>query len=140
MAWRVTDSYPPDAVWGADFFTGSPQREVIDVDNAGRDVRRKERIVVSEREILDGDIVEGRICVSEQTIRSIGGELGLVDRRQMEHVVDDNERLRRRLNDAETENTQLRNALAALQAIGAPRGPVADVMPDTHTAQPLVEV
>lgn len=114
----IAPGYPGDAIGGADFFTLSGQRLVADVDpQTGEKVTRKERVVVVDRLILHSDLIEGRPCIGEQTIRSLGAELGLYDVVTVTRLRDEVERLTRRVHEVDAENTELRNIVAGLERV-----------------------
>lgn len=93
------DGYPAHAIGGSDFLTGAAQRVISDVDGNGNEIRRPERIVVTDREIPETEILDGVVCLSEQTIRTLGGLVGLADEphvkeltRRMRIAVDERDR------------------------------------------------
>lgn len=78
----LIDRFPLDASGGCDFLTGLGVREYVTVDDAGREVRRPERVLVLPRFFAYGDPPPGpgRCCITETTARAIGVAIGLVDR------------------------------------------------------------
>lgn len=114
----VADAYPPDAIGGADFLSGASHRTIVDTDVAGEAVRRGEKILVCDRTIDFEDRLEGRVCISEQTVRQMAAELGLVDRARVRAMERHITSLGARLEGSEHENRQLKRALDALGTDG----------------------
>lgn len=122
---QVSASYPSDAIFGADFLTGAAARKVVDVDAGGEEFTRPEVIVVCERDFRSEELVEGRVCLSETTIRSLGQMVGL-------HGNAEWVRLERRARFAERDlviekarNERLREAIDTMNALYAEH-PLAD--------------
>lgn len=105
---HVLDAYPPDAVNGADFFSGAVQRKLVEGEST-----RLERIVVCDREITYDDAFEGRIAMSEQTVREMGALVGLVDSASVEVIRRENRELRRENGHLSGEVADLRAAVTA---------------------------
>jgi len=112
---QVTSEYPADAAFGGDFISGAAKRTLIDTDDAGNEVRRDELIVMTDRFFDTAEqVIFGRVCLSEQTIRSLAGTIGIASpeetaavRRMLARATSTNDQL-------QSLNRQLREALDAL--------------------------
>lgn len=87
---QTLDAFPPDAVGGADFFTGTAARRIPTDDGQGL---RDEIIVVADRELVAEDMYEGRVCISETTVRHMGALVGLYSGGEMAKIVGQNRAL-----------------------------------------------
>lgn len=110
---QVADQYPADAIQGCDFFSGAAQRKVIDLAPDGTERVRNEMILVADRALSMEDVLEGRIAISEQTVRTMGNMVGLVDPTAADKIARENRRLTAENDQLSAEVVELRSALAA---------------------------
>lgn len=108
-------SYPGDAIGGADFLSGAAQRTIKDVGIDGTESIRKEAIVVTDRYFDSEEVAPiGRACFSEQTIRSLGAAVGLVDRVTVAKLQGEIEHSHRRIRALKDENVRMKGLVSAL--------------------------
>lgn len=107
----LIDSYPLDTSGGGCFLTaGMAQRDMRDVDDQGRAVRRLERVIVTPKTFIyeDPPPQPGRVCIGEMTAIHMGKLVGLHDRHEYAAVVRESKALRK-------ENDELSGRVAALE-------------------------
>jgi hypothetical protein len=113
--YSLADAYPADAIGGSDFLTLAAQRKIIDIDEHGTEVVRPERIVITDRVYTGDEYVQGRPCFSEQTIRALGAQIGLVDPPAMRKILNQQAKLVHRLDQSEGARMDLLRAIEAIQ-------------------------
>jgi hypothetical protein len=110
----VADGYPAEAVGGADIITGAALRDLIDDDGATK-VKRPERVIVTDRVFDFEDPLEGRVCLSESTVRAMGQLLGLADAMYVERIERDLRRERVARAESDVRYTQLAQLVDTLR-------------------------
>lgn len=102
--YQLTDSYPPDAAGGADFLTGAAQRRIPDEN----DQLVNERIVVCDLDLAADTLYEGRVCLSETTIRHLASLIGCYDGPSVRAMLTHTEKI-------EAQNLELVHAIQAAE-------------------------
>lgn len=94
----IDDNYPADAAGGCCYLTLASVGEIdetVQTEHGPQTVRRRERVVVTPREIP----FEGRICLSERIVRHLARKFGMVDGHTVARIETDNRELRAELAD-----------------------------------------
>ena len=124
---QVTSEYPADAAFGGDFISGAAKRTLIDTDADGNEHRRDELIVMTDRFFDTAEqVIFGRVCLSEQTIRSLAGTIGIAAPEETTAVRRMLARRTHEVDQLRSENRQLRDAIEALTNLPPLRAWLAD--------------
>lgn len=127
---HLAAQYPGDAAFGGDYFTRSAHGEIVTARG-----RRPEKVIVSDA----FEDFEGRICVSERTVRHMGALVGLYTEDQVSELQERIHYLEHELESSvDAHATVLRQVQAerAVQATGASQTP--EILPNTIGAlQPM---
>lgn len=113
--YQLADTYPADAIGGSDFLTLAAQRKIVDTDVEGEPILRSERVIVTDRFYTGDEFVTGRACFSEQTVRALGAELGLVAPPVVRSLQREIATLTHQLDQAEGKNVDLLRAWKAFE-------------------------
>lgn len=111
--YRLADDYPGDAAFGGDYFSRAALGEIV--TGTGR---RREKVIVTDA----FEDYEGRICVSERTVRHMAALIGLFTPEQVRELTQRCEYLEHELEaSVEAHATVLRQVQAerAVRATGA---------------------